>query len=63
VSYTLGDDIGAAVAALMEAPKWDKYTFINGDTVTWHQAVEIAEKVTGIHSFSFFSFLPSYPLS
>jgi hypothetical protein len=56
VSFTLADDIGAAIATLMDVPKWDHYTFVHGDTVTWNQVLAIGERVTGISAV----FLPSF---
>ena len=47
---TLGDEIGEVIAFLMEVPKWDKFTFISGDTFTWNHAVQLAEKYTGTSS-------------
>ncbi|KAJ2956934.1 hypothetical protein NQZ79_g7267 [Umbelopsis isabellina] len=48
VTMTYGDDIGKAVAKLIDDPRpWPKYTYINGATITWNQLVKWGEEATG----------------
>jgi hypothetical protein len=48
VHFTHTSDIGKYVVAALELPKWEKKYFIVGDTKTWDQVVDLAERIKGV---------------
>ncbi|KAE9570190.1 hypothetical protein CGMCC3_g13791 [Colletotrichum fructicola] len=53
VTLTHSETIGRFVAASLDLPRWPKKALIIGDTLTWNQALEIAEEARG-------TMIPSY---
>lgn len=49
VTLTFGEDIGKAVCVLLDEPKWEKYTYINGDTTSWNKILQAGEQATGTY--------------
>ncbi|KAF5494065.1 Oxidoreductase swnN [Colletotrichum fructicola] len=47
VTLTHSETIGRFVAASLDLPRWPKKALIIGDTLTWNQALEIAEEARG----------------
>ncbi|KAH6972894.1 hypothetical protein BKA56DRAFT_492850 [Ilyonectria sp. MPI-CAGE-AT-0026] len=47
VTFTHTRDVAKFVAASLELPKWDRESYVIGDTVTWNEFVRIAEEVKG----------------
>lgn len=47
VSFTHTTDVGKFVAALLDMEKWDKDTFVVGDTVTWNEFLRLSEDAKG----------------
>ncbi|KAF4415001.1 hypothetical protein F53441_14677 [Fusarium austroafricanum] len=48
VTFTHTFDVARFVAALIDAPKWDKESYIIGDKVSWNQFVQYAEEAKGV---------------
>lgn len=44
---TSGDDVGRAVAWLLDQPVWDTYTYFRGEQTTWNKVLKEAEEITG----------------
>ncbi len=40
VSLASASDVGVALAKLVEAEKWEEYTFVSGDQMSWTQLFE-----------------------
>ncbi|KAF4540747.1 NmrA-like family protein [Lasiodiplodia theobromae] len=47
VTFTHTFDVAEFVAASLELPKWDRESYVIGETVTWNEFVRIAEDVKG----------------
>ncbi|PSN73450.1 NAD(P)-binding protein [Corynespora cassiicola Philippines] len=47
IDFTYTFDTGRYIAALLSLPAWEPKYFIAGETKTWNQVVEIAERVKG----------------
>ncbi|KPM41022.1 hypothetical protein AK830_g5566 [Neonectria ditissima] len=47
VTFIHTSDVAKFVAASLELPKWDRESYIIGDTVTWNEFVRVAEEVKG----------------
>ncbi|KAF5004114.1 hypothetical protein FDECE_9387 [Fusarium decemcellulare] len=47
VTFTHTFDVAEFVAASLDLPKWDRESYVVGDTVTWNEFLRIAEKVKG----------------
>ncbi|KAF7558017.1 hypothetical protein G7Z17_g311 [Cylindrodendrum hubeiense] len=47
VTFTHTRDVAKFVAASLELPKWERESYVIGDTVTWNEFVKIAEEVKG----------------
>jgi len=45
--FTHTTDVARFVAALLDAPKWEKETFVYGDKVTWNEFLKLAEEAKG----------------
>eukprot|EP01119_Soliformovum_irregulare_P015644 TRINITY_DN4428_c0_g1_i1.p1 TRINITY_DN4428_c0_g1~~TRINITY_DN4428_c0_g1_i1.p1 ORF type:complete len:310 (-),score=68.01 TRINITY_DN4428_c0_g1_i1:11-940(-) len=48
LSFTWARDVARAMLKLVEAPKWEEYIYVVGDTLTWHQAIKLVEELKGI---------------
>jgi len=50
ITWTSGRDTAKAMVRLLHVPhgKWDKHTYISGETGTWNDAVQQLEKYHGI---------------
>ncbi|KAF9634762.1 putative nmra-like family protein [Lasiodiplodia theobromae] len=49
VTFTHTFDVAEFVAASLELPKWDRESYVIGETVTWNEFVRIAEEVKGMY--------------
>lgn len=47
VTFTHTFDVALYVAASLDLPKWDKESYVIGESVTWNEFVRIAEEVKG----------------
>lgn len=47
VTFTHTFNAAEFVAASLDLPKWDRESYIVGDTVTWNEFLKIAEEVKG----------------
>lgn len=47
VMYTRGEDVGAFVAASLDLQKWPELSSMAGDTKSYNQVIELAEKIRG----------------
>lgn len=49
VTFTHTFNVAEFVAASLELPKWDRESYVIGETVTWNEFVRIAEDVKGMY--------------
>lgn len=47
VTFTHTFDVAKYVTASLDLPKWDKESYVIGESVTWNEFVRIAEEVKG----------------
>ncbi|CAF0833460.1 unnamed protein product [Didymodactylos carnosus] len=44
VTFTAGRNVGQALARLVDVPKWEEYTYVEGETTTWNAVVDMVQK-------------------
>eukprot|EP01119_Soliformovum_irregulare_P020039 TRINITY_DN6447_c0_g1_i1.p1 TRINITY_DN6447_c0_g1~~TRINITY_DN6447_c0_g1_i1.p1 ORF type:complete len:264 (-),score=59.79 TRINITY_DN6447_c0_g1_i1:113-904(-) len=47
-TFTSARDVGKALAQLIDAEKWEEFTYVMGDNLTWNQAIELVQDLNGI---------------